>query len=369
MGDRMKAVILAGGFGTRLRPLSCTRPKLMFPIANRTLLDWIMEALAKEGVTQVVLAVNYMADALKREFGTSKHGVEIVYSREKKPLGTGGPIKKAEPLLREGNAPFLVLNGDIISSVNYSDLFRRHHDFGGRGTIALHEVEDPTRFGVVELEGTRITRFVEKPSRQEAPSNLVNAGVYVLDPAVFDLIPAETKVSLEREVFPIMVSRGGLYGYRFQGLWVDTGKPDDYFLANRLILNRIAEHAPVINEGAKVSSSATILPPTIIGDSVVIDDDACVGPYASIGDGVTLGKGTRVKHAILFPHTWIESYTSITGAIIGEGAIIGRWVKVEDQCIIGDHVMIDDNVTLTKHVKICHNKAVSESILQPSTIM
>jgi mannose-1-phosphate guanylyltransferase len=365
----MKALILAGGFGTRLRPLSCTRPKLMFPIANRTLLDWIMEALAQEGVTQVVLAVNYMADALKRAFGSSKHGVEIVYSREKKPLGTGGPIKKAESLLREGNSPFLVLNGDIISSLNYSELFRMHQDFGGTGTIALHEVEDPTRFGVVELEGNRINRFVEKPSSHEAPSHLVNAGIYVLDPSVFDLIPKEKKVSMEREVFPIMVSRGGLYGYRFQGLWVDTGKPDDYFLANRLILDRIAEDAPVISDEAKVSSTAKIIPPTIIGDSVVIEDDACVGPYASIGDGVTLGKGTRVKNAILFPHTWIESYTSITGAIIGEGAILGRWVKVEDQCIIGDHVMIDDNVTLTKNVKICHNKAVSESILQPATIM
>lgn len=341
----------------------------MFPIANRMLLDWIIEALSKEGVTQVVLAVNYMADVLKREFGSSKHGVEIVYSREKKPLGTGGPIKKAQPLLKEDTSPFLVLNGDIMSSINYSELFRMHQDFGGTGTIALHEVEDPTRFGVVGLEGNRINRFVEKPSRSEAPSNLVNAGVYVLDPSVFDLIPKEKKVSMEREVFPVMVSSGGLYGYRFQGLWVDTGKPDDYVLANRLILDQIAGQAPVINDGARVSSNAKIIPPTIIGNSVVIEDDACVGPYASIGEGVTLGKGTRVKNAILFPHTWIESYTSVTGAIIGEGAIIGRWVKVEDQCIIGDHVMIDDNVTLTKNVKICHNKAVSESILQPSTVM
>lgn len=341
----------------------------MFPIANRMLLDWMIEALSKEGVTQVVLAVNYMADVLKREFGSSKHGVEIVYSREKKPLGTGGPIKKAQPLLKEDTSPFLVLNGDIMSSINYSELFRMHQDFGGTGTIALHEVEDPTRFGVVGLEGNRINRFVEKPSRSEAPSNLVNAGVYVLDPSVFDLIPKEKKVSMEREVFPVMVSSGGLYGYRFQGLWVDTGKPDDYVLANRLILDQIAGQAPVINDGARVSSNAKIIPPTIIGNSVVIEDDACVGPYASIGEGVTLGKGTRVKNAILFPHTWIESYTSVTGAIIGEGAIIGRWVKVEDQCIIGDHVMIDDNVTLTKNVKICHNKAVSESILQPSTVM
>ncbi len=365
----MKALILAGGFGTRLRPLSCTRPKLMFPIANKTLLDWIVENLAKEGVTKVVLAVNYMADALERDFGSSKYGVEIIYSREKKPLGTGGPIKKAENILREDNAPFLVLNGDIISTISFSELYRTHQSFGGTGTIALHEVEDPTRFGVVELNEHRITRFVEKPSREEAPSNLVNAGVYVLDQSIFDIIPPETKVSIEREIFPTMVARRSLYGYRFQGLWIDTGKPSDYFLANRSMLNRIAGTMPLIDEEASVSTKATIIPPTIIGAGVSVEEDACVGPYASIGDNVTIGKGSRVENTIVFPRAWIDNYTSIKGGIIGEGAIIGRWVKVEEGCIIGDHVVINDNITLTKNVKICHSKEISESILQSTTIM
>ena len=341
----------------------------MFPIANKALLDWIVEALAKEGVTKVVLAVNYMADALEREFGSSKYGVEIAYSREQKPLGTGGPIKKAETLLREDDAPFLVLNGDIISAISYAELYQMHQGFGGMGTIALHEVEDPTRFGVVEMSGQRISRFVEKPRRDEAPSNLVNAGVYVLDQAVFDVIPPETKVSIEREVFPTLAARRSLYGYQFPGFWIDTGEPNDYFAANRAMLDRIAGTAPLVDEAASVSPQATIIPPSVIGAHVRIEEAACVGPYASIGDHGTIGRGSRVENTVVFPRAWIESYTSIKGGIVGEGAIIGRWVKVEEGCIIGDHVMINDNVTLTKNVKICHSKEVSESILQPSTIM
>jgi len=366
----MKALILAGGFGTRLRPLSCTRPKLMFPIANRMLLDWVMEGLSKEGVTKVVLAVNYMADAIRREFGTSKYGMEVVYSHEKKPLGTGGPIKKAEKILNEDDDPFFVLNGDIISSISYSELYRMHKTLGGKGTISLHEVEDPTRFGVVELGSkNQIRRFVEKPKREDAPSNLVNAGVYALDQSVFDLIPQGKKVSIEREVFPVMAARGQLWGYRFQGFWVDTGKPDDYFLANKLMLERISGKGPVVNKGANVSSRARIISPSIIGTDAIIEEDAHIGPYASIGNEVTVGKGTRIQNAIVFPKAWIEGHSSINGAIIGEGTIIGRWVKIEDQCIVGDNVMIDDNVTLTQNVKICPSKEVSDSVLESSTIM
>ncbi len=365
----MRALILAGGFGTRLRPLSCTRPKLMFPIANKTLLDWILEALAREGVTKVVLAVNYMAEALERAFGSAKYGVAIAYSREQKPLGTGGPIKKAESLLREDDAPFLVLNGDIVSALSYADLYQTHQRFGGTGTIALHEVEDPTRFGVVELLGPHISRFVEKPRRDEAPSNLVNAGAYVLDPAVFDVIPPETKVSIEREIFPTLAARRSLYGYQFSGFWIDTGEPSDYFAANRTMLDRVAGTTPLIDEAASVSPQATILPPSAIGAHVRIEEGAIVGPYAAIGDHVTVDRGSRVENTIVFPRAWIESYASIKGGIVGEGAIVGRWVKVEEGCILGDHVMINDNVTLTKDVKICHSKEVNESILQPATIM
>ncbi|MDQ1280068.1 MAG: mannose-phosphate guanylyltransferase [Thermoproteota archaeon] len=366
----MRALILAGGFGTRLRPLSCTRPKLMFPIANRPLLDWVLERLSKSGVTRVVLAVNYMADVLRENFGKSKYGLEIVYSLEKKPLGTGGPIKMAEKFLGDTDEPFFVLNGDILSSMDYSELLAAHTSHKADATLALHEVDDPSRFGVVEMNGNeQILRFVEKPKKEEAPSKLVNAGVYVLNHTVFDLIPSDRKVSIEREVFPVLAGSGGLYGHKFNGVWIDIGKPSDYIQANKIVLDEIASEKPFLGKGAKVRSRVKIIPPVAIGSGAIIEDDVCIGPYVSIGNDVTVGKGSRIQDSVIYSKAWIDKFSSIKGAIIGEGAIIGSWVKVEEQCIVGDHAVINDNVTLTQKVQICPSKEVDASIFEPSTVM
>ena len=366
----MKALILAGGFGTRLRPLSCTRPKMMFPIANRPLLDWVIEGLSKKGVTKAVLAVNYMADVIKKNFGTSRYGVKIAYSHEKMPLGTGGPIKEAEQLLNENEDSFFVLNGDILSSIDYSKLYEVHKALGAEATIALREVEDPSRFGVVEINGNnQILRFVEKPKIEEAPSKLINAGVYVLNQSVFDIIPSGKKVSIEREIFPILASKRSLFGNRFNGLWIDIGKPQDYITANKLILEEIANEKPFLGKNVKMSSKAKIIPPVAIGSGARIAEDTLIGPYSSIGDNVTVSKGSRIQGSIIFPKAWVDSFASIKDAIIGEGAILGHWVKIEDQCIIGDHAIINDNVTLTQKVQVCPSKEVDTSVLQASTVM
>ena len=365
----MKALILAGGFGTRLRPLTCTRPKLMFPVANRPLLDWVMEQLSKNGVTTVVLAVNYMADVFIRHFGKSKYGMRILYSRETKPLGTGGPIKKAESLLNEDDEPFFVLNGDILTTIDYRALYKAHLDANAEATIALHEVENPSRFGVVDLnENNQILRFVEKPKAEDAPSNLINAGVYVLDHSVLDIIPDGKEVSIEREVFPILADSKGLSGYRFGSLWVDIGKLNDYVLANKVMLDMIAAQNH-IERGSKVSKKAKIIPPVAIAKRVVVEADAVVGPYASLGEAAVVKRGSRVENSVMFPNAWIDCSSSIKNAIIGEGAIIGSWVKIEHDCIVGDHAIIGDNVTLTSNVKVCPSKNVSESVLQPSIVL
>ena len=364
----MKALILAGGFGTRLRPLTCTRPKLMFPVANRPLLDWVIERLSLDGVSTVVLAVNYMADVLSRHFGKSKYGVKILYSRETKPLGTGGPIRKAENLLNDDDEPFFVLNGDILSTISYRDLYQRHIEYGARATIALHEVENPSRFGVAVLNGkNQILKFVEKPKPEQALGRLINAGVYVLNQSVFDLIP-ERQVSIEKEVFPVLAGNGELFGYNLDGLWVDIGKPEDYIVANRHMLDMVPSKNPA-ERGSKISSKAQVIPPVAIAKGATIERDAVVGPYVSVGEGVTVGRGTRIENSILFPGAWVDCSTSIKNAIIGEGAIIGRWVKIENDCIVGDHAVIEDNVTLAPNVKVCPSKEVSDSILQASTVM
>lgn len=365
----MKALILAGGFGTRLRPLSCTRPKLLFPIANRPMLDWTLESLSKNGVDEVVLAVNYMADALQRYFGRSKYKVKIVYSYEREPLGTAGPVKKAEKILGHKEA-FFVLNGDVLCEINYLDLVKAHNRNKASTTIALHEVADPSRFGVVDIDKRdRILRFVEKPEPEEAPSRLINAGIYAVEPTVFKFIPEEGKVSMEREVFPKLALKGKLYGYKYEGLWLDIGKPNDYMQANHAILNQIAKEKPVIGKNAEIHRNAKIICPAIIGSNVKIEAEACIGPYTSIGDGSVIKKGSRVERSIIFPHTWLDNFSSIRSAIIGENAIIGQWAKIENNVIVGDGAIIADNVTLTREVTVCPSKEVDESILEPRRVM
>jgi mannose-1-phosphate guanylyltransferase len=342
----------------------------MFPVANKPIIEWILEGLSQHGVTEAVLAVNYMADMLERHLGRSKHGIDLLYSHEKKPLGTGGPIKKAEDLLSDGDGLFYVLNGDVLSSINYGSLMQAHRDAKALATIALQVVADPSRFGVVEMTPThQILKFVEKPKAEDAPSNLINAGVYALSNAVFELIPEGKKVSMEYDVFPILVGKGKLYGRRFDGLWVDVGKPDDYIRANRLMLSNLAKEAPLVEGDARINETATIIPPVVIGPGAVIEEDTCIGPYVAIGKDSEVSRGARIEDSVIFDRAWIDNHASVRGAIIGEGAIVGRWVKVESDCIVGDHAILTDNVTLTSRVKICPSKEVKASVLSQSTIM
>jgi mannose-1-phosphate guanylyltransferase len=368
VNDQLKAVILAGGFGTRLRPLSCTRPKLLFPIGNEPLLDWTFKNLAKSDVSEVILAVNYMADAFIHRYGNSAYKMKLHYSRETMPLGTGGPLKKAESIIGH-NEPFLVLNGDILTTIDFSEVVKLHKKNDAVASIMLYEIEDPSRYGTAELaKNNRVMRFIEKPPKGKARSNLVNAGIYVLEPQIFDYIPAAQQVSIEREVFPKLVAEKKLYGYNFEGLWIDIGKHEDYLRANQLLLEteaRKEQRTKSVNVGRGVE----IENPVVIGKNVEIDEKSKIGPYVAVGDGATVGKGVRIENSIVFPSAIISDFTSIKSAIIGEGAILGKWVKVEDNCVVGDYAMIRDNLTLTQGVTVCPSKEVTESVLTPRNLM
>ncbi len=362
----LKALILAGGFATRLRPLSCTRPKMLFPVANKPLIDWTLESLSRCGVETVVMAVNYMAEAIARYLGPTKYDLGIIYSREERPLDTAGPIKRAEEHLRDG--PFLVLNGDVISDVDYRELLNYHRRRGGLATITLIEVPDPSRYGAVELDGEgRILRFVEKPEPGRAPSNYINAGIYVFEPEILDYIPAGRPVSTEREIFPKLAGEGLLYGYKASALWVDIGVPEDYLRANSLLLERMG--GVQMGDDVEVDETAKLLPPTSIGRGVHIGGDSVIGPHTSIADDVVIGRGCRIENSIIFPGATIGDYSSIKNAIIGENATLERWVKVETGSLIGDYVTLCDGVTITGGVTICPSKRVEESILQPRRVM
>jgi len=374
----LKALILAGGFGTRLRPLSCTRPKLLFPIANKPLLDLMLERLSENGVKEVILAINFMADALEQACGKSKYGIRLHYSRDTPPkpkttrssqkgLGTGGPVKQAEKLLGR-KEPFFVLNGDILTDANYSRIMKEHKSNDRVATIALRRVKNPSRYGVVELTKEKcITRFVEKPSKK-APSNLANAGIYILEPDIFDYIPLGKRCSIEREIFPKLAKERVLFGYEIKGLWVDVGKPIDYIKANRLWLEAKME---TINNSveAKIRKKVEIKEAVAIEDDAIIGEKSIIGPNVSLGEKVRIGKEVCIKNSIVFPNTVISDLTTIEEAIIGESVTIGKKVKIGRGCLIGDNAVIRDNITLTHDVKICPSKEISENILTPRNVI
>jgi mannose-1-phosphate guanylyltransferase len=362
----LKALILAGGFATRLRPLSCSRPKILFPIVNKPLLQWTFERLAKSNVTEAIMAVSYRTEVLLKQHRIPRGGIHMIYSRDplKKPLGTGGAIKKAEKHITH-DAPFLVLNEDVFAEVNYADILRLHRQRKAVATIALHQVEDPSRYGVAELtENNRVKRFIEKPRKGTAPTNLINAGVYVLSPEVFKYIPEGRAVSLEREVFTKLAEEGKLYGYPYDDLWMDIGKPEDYLTINRTLLDTIDNpQQPKLKKGTEVKK------PVAFDKHISIGKGSIIGPYAILGRHVIIGNNVRIRDSVVLREAEISDSTSIDGAIIGEGVFIGKNVKIGKGCILGDHVRIKDNTSLADHVWICPAKEISESVLTSKCIV
>ena len=364
----MKAIILAGGIGTRLRPLSCTRPKLLFPVLNKPLLDMTIERLAETGVDEVILAAKYMAEVFMQRYGKSKNGVGISYSIEKKPMRTGGAIKYAESLIGH-EEPFLVLNGDIFSTIDYSALIKRHQETGATATIALYHVEDPSRYGTVKLsDQNRITQFVEKAPLGQAPSNLINAGVYVLNPKIFDYIPGGRPVSIEHEVFPKLAQEGKMYGHEFKEIWIDIGKPADYLKANRVMLDTEKEKR-LLGKDVTLAEGVQISEPVRFDDGVTVGQNSKLGPYVVIGKDVVLGRNVNIKDSVIFPNALIEDGVSVTGAVIGEAATIGAGATISEGCVIGDYAAIHDNVTVSRDVTVCHSKEVSEDVPESKRII
>ena len=361
----MKALILAGGFATRLRPLSCTRPKILFPIINKPLLQYTYERLAKHGIDEAILAVNYQTEIAIKQHRIPKCGLTIKYSRDppKMPLGSGGPIKKAQKLLGT-QSPFLVLNGDIFADINYTELLKEHDEQKAVATIALTEVEDPSRYGVAQLarDGC-IVKFVEKPRKEEAPSNLINAGAYVLSPKIFNYIPAGKTVSIEREIFTKLAGEDKLYGHVHKSLWMDIGKPKDYLEINRVMLkSRANQQETIIHAKAEVKHPVALDKGTSIGERSVI------GPNVVLGRNVAIGNGVRIHDSVVLPETTISDSSQIEEAIIGEGVFIGKAAKIKKGCILGDHVKIGDKVTLAADVSVCPAKEVNESVLASRNI-
>ncbi len=366
----MKAVILAGGLGTRLRPLTFSRPKVLFPVVNRPLLDRILAGLSLGGVDEAILCLNYMADAIQARYMDGRaHGMKIRFALEAEPLGTGGAVGNARHFLDD--EPFFVLNGDVLTGVDYAALREVHASRGGMGTVIVHRVPGPSRYGALDLEGDRVLRFAEKPPLGNAPGNLVNAGTYLLEPEVLDLIPGDREVSIEGEVFPRVAERGGLYAQPYGGPWYDIGTFKDYLQCNREILRMEAlqgRRGIVIGEGARVGNGV-VKGPAVIGDGVVIERSTVVGPYAILGEGSTVGMGARVEDSVLFEAVSVGEHSRLHGAVVGEGAQLGSFTKLDPGVVVGDGATVGEHTFLAVDVKIHPGRHVEESVLVPGGVV
>jgi len=324
----MQALLLAGGMGSRLRPITEDLPKPMVPLGNRPWLASLILHLRKVGVSRFVLAVKHHAHVIEEYFGDgSSLGVEIRYAREREFLGTAGAMKNAEPYLEDR---FLVVNADIVHLVNLERLLAFHAEHGGAVTIGLTEVEDPSAYGVVaQGERGEILRFVEKPKIEEAPSRRINAGVYVLERRVLDAIPRGREVSIEREIFPRLIAEGaGAYGLPLDGYWMDIGTPERYRQAHWDLLDG-AYRLPEFPAGAKsgiyagrrvrIGKNVRLVPPLLLSDDVVVEDDAVVGPYAILGEGVRVGRGATVTRTILWRRARVGELSHLSETIGCEG--------------------------------------------------
>lgn len=310
----MQAVILAGGFGTRLAPLTYTRPKPMLPILNKPMIHHLVDSLPQE--TEIILATNYKTEQITDYF--EKIGRKIIINKEPEPLGTGGATKYAEKYI---DGTFLVLNGDIISSLNIRKFIQFHKKNRAMATISLWPVENVWEFGVVELKADgRITNFVEKPGRGEAPSNLINAGAYCLEPEILDYIDRGRLVSMEKDIFPAIINEGRrFYGYTFEGFWIDVGRPSSYIDVNKELLRR-NRMKYIVGEGCDVDGQL---------------DGSC------IGNGTKIGKNTKVFSSVIYENCIIGTNSVIERSIIGSGCTIGNNVMLRN-AVIGDGEEIVD---------------------------
>lgn len=319
----MKAVVLVGGFGTRLRPLTLTTPKQMLPIVHEPMIEHVLAHLARHGITEAVLSMGYRPDAFADAYPDGRcAGVELHYAIEPEPLDTAGAIGFAARSAGIDDR-FVVVNGDVLTDLDLNALVDFHARHGSEGTIALHRVEDPSAFGVVPTDADgRVTAFVEKPSREDAPTDLINAGTYVLEASVLDRIATDRKVSIEREVFPAMVADGVLYAMAGDTYWIDTGTPAKYLQAQLDLLDGV-RGTPV--DG--VHPTAEVDPVAKVTRSV-------------LGAGSVVGPRAQVRDAVLLPGARVEADAVVERAVLGRDAVVGAGARVDDLAVLGDRASV-----------------------------
>ena len=375
----MKAVVMAGGEGTRLRPLTLHRPKPLVPILNKPIAQHIIEHLRRAGVSDVVVTLYYLAEEIINAFGTgSEIGVNLLYSIEDTPLGTAGAVKKAEEYLKDGT--FIIVSGDALTSIDIEKALAFHREKGSEATLVLQKVQNPLEFGVVMTEEDgRIRRFLEKPSWGEVFSDTVNTGMYILEPSVLNLMEQGKSYDWSGDIFPKMLADGRpLFGYTLDEYWTDVGSLDEYrtsqyaFLAGDTGLpidGTENEPGVYVGENTIIDPQAQLIAPVRIGDNCRIKAGATIGPDTVIGDNCLVEFDACIEKAILWDSVYVGRKATLNACVICHHCTIKDNAEVQEGAVIGDRCHIGEGATIRTMVKLWPDKVIESDALVTNSLI
>ena len=353
----MQAVILVGGEGTRLRPLTSTVPKPVVPLVDRPFIAFMIEWLRRHGIEDVIMSCGFLATSVRNVLGDgSALGIRLRYVEEPDPRGTAGALKFAESMLDER---FLLLNGDVLTDIDLTAQIAQHERTGARATLALVPVEDPTAYGLVRLhEDNAVSDFVEKPSSDQIDTRMISAGAYVLERDVLELVPAERNVSIEREVWPLLIGHG-LYGFPSESYWLDIGTPERYLQGTFDIIEgnvatavqeRLGSGYLAIAPDARVEGRA--IPPAVLEPGVHVAPGAHVGSLVVLGQGVTVGAGSTVERAVIMNGSEIGAGCTLRDCIVAAGCRVGEGTQLTDGAVLGEGVTLGARNIVSRGARI-----------------
>lgn len=358
----MKAVILAGGVGTRLKPLTHNRPKPLIPIAGEPCVDYMIKSLVSADFRRIIVTTGYMSDTLIKNIGDGKKfGASILYAFEEKPAGTAGAVKNVSEFLDD---TFVVASGDVLADVDIKALFDYHKDKKALATMALTTVENPTEYGIVGLDDdNKIIKFKEKPKEDEVFSNLINAGIYILEPEVLNYIPENTMFDFSKNVFPkLLEANEPIFGSPISGLWMDIGRPHDVLKATFEVVER--------NGSELAIDDITVEGKIIIGEAVSLEKGVKIKGPCYIGNGIEVGRNTQLDRACIYDNVKIDRDVVIQNSIIMSGSTLGWRSEITDS-IISNRCTLEDDVKLTSSVigegvTIKKHSVMSDANISPS---
>jgi len=365
----MQALILVGGEGTRLRPLTSTVPKPVVPLVDRPLIAFMLEWLRQHGIDDVIMSCGFLATSVRNVLGDgSALGIRLRFVEEPDPRGTAGALKFAEPMLEER---FLMLNGDVLTDLDLTAQIAQHLQTGARATLALVPVADPTGYGLVHLREDRsVLDFVEKPSPDAVDTNMISAGAYVLERDILELVPPERNVSIEREIWPLLIGNG-LYGYPSQSYWLDIGVPDRYLQGTfdiiegnveTAVAQRLGSDWLAVDDGAEVRGR--VIPPAVLERGVCVGDGTQVGSLVVLAEDVSIGPGSIVERAVILNGAQIGDGCTLRGCIVAAGCEVGARTQITGGAVLGEGVTIGADNVITRGARIFPGVALPDGAIK-----